>query len=136
MKPLFLAAMLCTASSAFAQIRVEIGLPTITFPAPPHLVFAEPGVQVVEDYDEEVFFADDYYWHRRGNEWFRTRRHDGGWDTVEPRLVPRAIVAVPVGKYRHWKHEVREERHEEKHEKHEDKREEKHEEKHEKKGKH
>ena len=90
-----------------------------------------PGVQVVEDSDDEVFFADEYYWHRREGHWFRTKRHDGGWLVVEEGLVPRPIVGLPVGKYRRWKHEVREERHEEK-EKHEEKREEHRE----KKGKH
>ena len=40
----------------------------------------EPGVQVVEDNDEEVFFVDGYYWHPGPDGvWFRTRTWRGGW---------------------------------------------------------
>jgi hypothetical protein len=128
MKRLMLLALLAVGPSALAQVRVEIALPTIAFPAPPPLVVVQPGVQVVEDNDEEIFFVDNWYWHRRGDHWFRTQRHDGGWIAVEPGVVPRTIVGMPVGRYRHWKHEVREVRREEKHERKEEKRE--------KKGKH
>ena len=63
---------------AFAQVQISVQLPTITFSAPPPLVVVQPGVQVVEDNDEEVFFVDNYYWVRRGPNWYRARDHRGG----------------------------------------------------------
>lgn len=103
---------LAVASPAFAQVRVEVNfpVPTITFTAPPPMVVVQPGVQVVENYDEEVFFSDNYYWARRDGRWFRTRSHQGGWVVVEPRYVPRAIVVLPPGRYRHYRHEQEQER--------------------------
>lgn len=93
------------ASSAMAQVQVSVQLPvpTVTFSAPPPLVVVQPGVQVVEDYDDEVYFTDGFYWVRREGRWFRTRDYRGGWSVVEPRGVPVTIVNVPPGKYRKWK---------------------------------
>lgn len=89
---------------AFAQVEISIQLPTITFNAPPPLVVVEPGVQVVEDQDEEVFFVSDYYWVRRGPRWYRTKDHRGGWVVVDGPGVPPSLVRVPAGKYRRYKH--------------------------------
>ena len=89
---------------AFAQVQINVQLPTVTFNAPPPLVVVEPGVQVVEDYDEEVYFVSDYYWVRRGPRWYRTKDHHGGWVVVDGPGVPASIVRVPEGKYRRYKH--------------------------------
>ena len=102
MKALALAISLSVASPALAQVRVSVDLPSILFPAPPRLVVVEPGIQVVEDHDEEVFFVDNYYWHRRNGRWFRTATHNGGWVLVEPSLVPGRIVSYAPGRFRHW----------------------------------
>ena len=93
------------AAPALAQVNIQIPVPTISFTAPPVLVQVAPGVQVVPDSDDEVYFVDNYYWHHRGPNWFRTPRYDGAWVAVEPRFVPRPIFAVPEGRYRHWRHE-------------------------------
>ena len=103
MKTLALALSLAVAAPAFAQARVVVDVPNILFPAPPRLVVVEPGIQVVEDHDEEVFFVDNYYWHRRNGHWFRTATHNGGWVAVEAGLVPPRIVAYAPGRYRHWR---------------------------------
>lgn len=117
---------LLLAGSALAQVEVQISLPTIVFPAPPQLVVVAPGVEVVPDSDDEVFFVDRYYWHRRGPHWYRTNVHTGGWVLVEPRLVPQAIVALPPGKYRRWKREEKREEKREKREEHQEKKQNKH----------
>ena len=88
---------------AFAQVNINVQLPTVTFNAPPPLVLVEPGVQVVEDSDEEVYFVSDTYWVRRGPRWYRARDHRGGWVVVDGPGVPPALVHVPEGKYRHYK---------------------------------
>lgn len=93
---------------ASAQIRVEIGVPTIQFEVRPPLVTVSTGIQVVPDYDEEVFFTDGYYWTRRDDRWYRCQR-DWRWEPVEVRRVPVGIVRIPPGHYRHWhrgRHEV------------------------------
>lgn len=91
------------APAAQAQVKVEIALPSIRFEAPPPLVLVSPGVQVVEDYDDEVFFVGGWYWCRRDGHWFRTRDHHGGWLVVEHHVVPATIVKIPPGKYRRHK---------------------------------
>jgi hypothetical protein len=55
------------------------------------LVEIEPGVQVVADYDEPVFYSDNYYWRLNAGVWYRSddyRRRD--WvrvDAPAPRVV-------------------------------------------------
>ncbi|MDB4969879.1 MAG: hypothetical protein JWN44_5568 [Myxococcales bacterium] len=107
--------------------------PVIRYEAPPPLVVVEPGVQVVEDADEEVFFVDGYYWHPGANGWwYRTRSYRGGWVAVPARSAPPRLVRLPPGQYRHWRaekrmdHEVRkEERREDREQRHDNRREEK-----------
>lgn len=102
MRKLLLAALV--AAPALAQVQVTVQLPTITFPAPPPVVVVEPGVQVVEDQDDEVFFVDEVYWVRRGPHWYRSKDHRGGWVVVDGPGVPPALVRLPPGKYRRYKH--------------------------------
>ncbi len=147
MKTLALALTLVLAAPGLAQIHIDIPLPRIVFPAPPPLVVIQPGVQVVEDSDDEVFFVDNWYWNRRDGHWFRNQTHNGSWVVVEERYVPRTIVTYAPGQYRRWhgrretvvinppgpgrikiKGEKREER--EEHEEHEHEHEHKHEHKH------
>jgi hypothetical protein len=100
---LFVAAFFLSSSAALAQVRVEVGLPSIRFEVVPPLVVVSPGVQVVEDYDEEVFFVDRYYYVREGGHWYHTRDHRGSWVRVEERYVPVTLVRSPHGKYRHYR---------------------------------
>lgn len=127
-KRLVLIALLsASASLAQVNVQIQIPLPTITFQAPPPLVVVQPGVQVVENNEQEVFFVDGYYWHRRDEHWFRTRTHNGRWEVVDRRYVPRTIVALPPGQYRNWKRERHEEKVERREERHDERRDERHE---------
>ena len=89
-------------AAARAQVGVNIQL---GLPAAPPMVVVQPGVQVVENYDEEVFYTGGWYWVRRDGRWWRARQPRAAFVYVEPRRVPPAIVRLPPGQYRHWNHE-------------------------------
>lgn len=113
MKKYALLMALLTAPATFAQVRVTVDVPTFRFEVAPPLVVVEPGIQVVPNYEEEVFFVDGFYWTRRGDRWYRTRNFRGGWAEVHTRYVPPGLVRIPAGRYRRWRaEERREERHE------------------------
>jgi hypothetical protein len=99
------ALLTAAATPTWAQSVVVVAPPppAIRFEVPPPVVEVNPGVQVVADQDEEVFVVDGWYWTRRGDHWFRTRDHRGGWVVVEPRTVPVTLGRMPPGKYKHWK---------------------------------
>ena len=86
---------------AQAAVDIRVNLPAIL----PPLVVVQPGVQVVPEVQEEVFFHDGYYWVRRDGRWYRSPDHRRGWVVVPARRVPAPIVALPPGRYRHWKAE-------------------------------
>lgn len=100
MKKLVLACLLpfCF-SPAHAQVslHIDIGLPL----APP-LVEIQPGIRVVEGFDEEVFFYNGWYWCRRPNGWYRARSPRAPFGFIEGRRVPRLLVRMPEGRYRNW----------------------------------
>jgi hypothetical protein len=81
------------------DVAITVNLPALL----PPLIVVEPGVSVVGDLDVEVFFADGYYWTRKGQEWVRARDHAGTWVRVETIHVPVAIARSPPGRYRHYK---------------------------------
>jgi hypothetical protein len=87
---------------------VRVAAPVIRFGAPPPLVTVEPGVQVVRDADEEVFYVRGWYWHPGPDGWwYRTHDCHGGWVAVPPQAVPGRLVEMPRGRYRHWRGEER-----------------------------
>lgn len=105
MRTLVLCALLVASlapTPARAQVAVDVH---IGFPTPPPLVVVRPGIQVVPDYEEEIFFTRGWYWLRRDERWYRTRDHRGGWVVVPRRVVPVALVKEPPGHYKHWRKE-------------------------------
>lgn len=84
---------------AQASVDIRVNLPAVL----PRLVVVSPGVEVVSEVDDEVFFVDGFYWVRRGSGWYRSRSHRGGWVVVPARGVPARIAGVPPGKYRRFK---------------------------------
>lgn len=69
----------------------------------PPLVVVRPGVRVVQDFDDEIFFVGGYYWLRRDNHWFRTRDHRGRWEYVPPGRAPGDLARFQPGQYRRWR---------------------------------
>jgi hypothetical protein len=105
-------------AAARAQVSVSINL---GLPAAPVMAEAQPGVQVVEGSNEEIFLHKGWYWCRRGNVWFRARTPQAQFVRVETRRVPVVLVQSPEGRYRNWHHhDMKEPRGEARgHEKHE-----------------
>lgn len=93
-----LLASLLVAVPARAQFQMQItmGLPVVL----PPMVVVQPGVQVVSELDEEVYFVGGWYWVRRGPHWYRTHDHRGQWVWVAPARVPVTLVRIPPGQYR------------------------------------
>jgi hypothetical protein len=60
--------------------------------ARPAMVYVSPGVYVIEDYHEPVFYSDGYYWRYYGNVWYRSSYHTGGW--VVYHNVPRHVRRI------------------------------------------
>lgn len=59
---------------------------------PPQLVEVSPGVQVIADYDQPVFYSDSYYWRYDNGVWYRSREHTRGWARVE--VLPPQIRTI------------------------------------------
>lgn len=76
------------------------GTVTATTPAPA-LVYAAPGVQVIADYEEPIFYSDNYYWRYYDGGWYRSSWYTGGWAYASP---PRAVLSInrPYS-YRHYR---------------------------------
>jgi hypothetical protein len=111
MRKLLLASVLSLAvlpSPGRSQVGVQI---QIGLPAQPPLVVVQPGIQVVENWDEEVFFTGGYYWVHRGDHWYRARGPRATFVYVEPRHVPHGLVRMPPGQYvRYQKHQEKAEK--------------------------
>lgn len=58
----------------------------------PDLVTVSPGVQVVADYDEPVFYTDGFYWRFYNNGWYRSNNYAAGWYFVD--RPPVAVLRI------------------------------------------
>jgi hypothetical protein len=67
----------------------------------PDLVTVSPGVQVIADYDEPIFYSDGFYWRFYDGVWYRSSFYTGGWTFVD--APPVAIVEINRPEmYRHY----------------------------------
>src|ERR1044072_8472102 len=58
----------------------------------PDMAYVAPGVRVIADYDEPIFFADGFYWYNSNGYWYRSHSDTNGWAYVE--RPPRAIISI------------------------------------------
>ncbi len=93
------AALMFAPALALASDHAEIH---IAFPTPPTLTVIQPGVQVVVDHDEEIFYTNHHYWARRDGDWYRASHHGDAFTYVESRHVPSALTQLEPGHYRHY----------------------------------
>ena len=57
---------------------------TTADPYGPDLVYAGPGVQVIADYNEPIFYSEGLYWRYYGGAWYRSSYYTGGWVYARP----------------------------------------------------
>jgi hypothetical protein len=77
------------------------GTVTVTS-ASPDLLYVAPGIQVIADYDEPIFYADGMYWWFVDGSWYRSAFYTGGWVSVV--TPPIAIVTITQPhRYRHYR---------------------------------
>ena len=73
----------------------------VEYVEPTSMVYVNPDVQVIEDYDEPVFFSTNLYWRYDNNVWYSSPYHDRGW--VEVNDVPVSIRHIDrPTEYRHY----------------------------------
>ena len=58
----------------------------------PDMVYVAPGVSVIADYDEPIFYSNGYYWYNHEGVWFRSSYYTGGW-TAEYN-PPSALIRI------------------------------------------
>jgi hypothetical protein len=74
--------------------------------ASPDLAYVSPGVYVVQDYDEPVFYTNNAYWrYDDSGRWYVSSRYNGGWRYSAP---PRALYTIRQPRsYVHYRGNVR-----------------------------
>jgi hypothetical protein len=97
--------LLCSATSAVAQVSIGIGLPAVSIginlPVFPELVqVPEYPVYYAPGLNSNYFFYDGMYWVYQGDNWYASDWYNGPWVLVAPEEVPLFVLRVPVSYYR------------------------------------
>jgi hypothetical protein len=78
--------------------------PPVAFVEPPILVSISPGVWVVRDYHEPIYYVDDGYYRYSGGSWyFAASWNTPSWVVVRPAVVPRVVVHRNHRRYVHYR---------------------------------
>jgi len=85
--------------SCYPVIRTYYTANTHAYYRAPRLVYLSPGVQVVYDYEQPVFYSDGYYWRYDTGYWYRSSYHSYGWVRWDNYAVPRAVVTIDRPNY-------------------------------------
>jgi hypothetical protein len=104
--------LLCSATTAPAQLSIGIGLPNVSIginlplfpelvPVPGYPVYYAPGVTA------NYFFYDGMYWVYQNDNWYASSWYNGPWGFVERDVVPLYVLRIPVRYYRQPPHYFR-----------------------------
>jgi hypothetical protein len=89
-------------AAAGCYSEADVGYGGGGYVASPSLVYAAPGVQVIADYDEPIFFSDGLYWRSYGGAWYSSRVYNGGW--AMNYNVPYGVRGIrEPGAYAHYR---------------------------------
>lgn len=72
--------------------RGTVGYTATASYSQPSLAYVSPGVYVVEDYDQPVFYSNNAYWRYHNGLWYQSRFHDRGY--VYYSQPPRAVISI------------------------------------------
>jgi len=97
--------LLCSVTSAAAQVSIGIGLPHVSIgidlPVYPVLVRVPSyPVYYAPRLNSNYFFYDGLYWVYQGDNWYASSWYNGPWGLVAPEVVPLFVLRVPVRYYR------------------------------------
>lgn len=104
MRPIF-SSLLCLALGAGAAACVGSGTyrgSVAVTATTPDLVTVQPGVQVIADYDEPIFYSDGFYWWQYDGLWYRSSNYTGGWVYVA-RPPTRVVQIREPHRYTHYR---------------------------------
>lgn len=93
MRKLIFALLLGTlGTSCYSDDYAYRGTASAGYAAPmPDMAYVQPGVQVLVDYDEPVFYTSGYYWRYNQGYWYRSPSYTGGWAYASP---PHALLRI------------------------------------------
>ncbi|WP_310452165.1 hypothetical protein [Sulfuritalea sp.] len=90
--------LLCSVTSALAQVSISIGINLPLFPTlvqvPGYPVYYAPRL------NSNFFFYDGMYWVYEGDNWYSSSWYNGPWWFVGPEYVPLFVLRIPVRYYR------------------------------------
>jgi hypothetical protein len=86
-----LLAMILGAAGCAGEVGYTATVSSPGYAYGPDLVYAAPGVQVIADWNEPIFFTDGIYWRWDGFRWYRSTYYTGGWAYGTP---PMAVVRL------------------------------------------
>jgi hypothetical protein len=81
------------ALAATACVGEYRGTATVTASAP-DLVLVSPGVYVVEDHHDAVFYSNGFYWRFYDGLWYRSRYYDDSFVRVRYSTVPVRVRRI------------------------------------------
>ena len=73
-------------------LRTGVGVSGGVAVAGPDLVYVSPGVYVVSDYNDSVFYSDGYYWRYDSGYWYRSGYYNRGW--IRAGNVPMGVRRI------------------------------------------
>ena len=88
---LSLLAAVALATGCVAHGTGTVGYSATYTATTPDLVYVSPGVQVIADYDEPIFYSDNFYWRHHGGVWYRSSYYNRGWVYARP---PSAVISI------------------------------------------
>lgn len=97
--------LLCSMTSAVAQVSIGIGFPNVSIginlPVYPRLVrVPHYPVYYAPELEANFFFYDGLYWVYLDDNWYASDWYNGPWGMVHPDAVPLFILRIPVRYYR------------------------------------
>lgn len=101
MRPLTLPGLLVAAALSTGCAGVGYTVTASGGVVGPDLVYAAPGVMVIADFDQPIFYADNFYWRQEGVTWYRSTDYRSGWVYAPP---PPSIRGIDrPGRFAHYR---------------------------------